>query len=111
MGSIAEAAAESIHARGLLVRVGAYFHDIGKMLKPDYFSENQGPDENRHEALVPAMSTLVIIAHIKDGADLARQHRLPQPIIDLIAAAPRHDAGGILLRPGHRAAAGRPQRR
>jgi len=85
VGSIAEAAAESIHARGLLVRVGAYFHDIGKMLKPNYFAENQGPDDNRHEALAPAMSTLVIIAHIKDGADLARQHRLPQPIIDLIA--------------------------
>ena len=86
VGSIAEAAAESIQARGLLVRVGAYFHDIGKMLKPGYFIENQGPDEgNRHETLVPAMSTLVIIAHIKDGADLARQHRLPQPIIDLIA--------------------------
>ena len=84
VGSIAEAAAESIHARGLLVRVGAYFHDIGKMLKPNYFVENQGPDDNRHEALAPAMSTLVIIAHIKDGADLARQHRLPQPIIDLI---------------------------
>ncbi|MCE5302052.1 MAG: HDIG domain-containing protein [Planctomycetaceae bacterium] len=84
VGSIAEAAAESIHARGLLVRVGAYFHDIGKMLKPGYFIENQGPDDNRHETLVPAMSTLVIIAHIKDGADLARQHRLPQPIIDLI---------------------------
>jgi cyclic-di-AMP phosphodiesterase PgpH len=85
VGSIAEAAAESIGARGLLVRVGAYFHDIGKMLKPTYFVENQGPDDNRHETLVPAMSTLVIIAHIKDGADLARQHRLPQPIIDLIA--------------------------
>lgn len=85
VGSIAEAAAESIHARGLLVRVGAYFHDIGKMLKPGYFVENQGPDDNRHETLVPAMSTLVIIAHIKDGADLARQHRLPQPIIDLVA--------------------------
>jgi putative nucleotidyltransferase with HDIG domain len=85
VGSIAEAAAESIHARGLLVRVGAYFHDIGKMLKPAYFVENQKPDDNRHETLVPAMSTLVIIAHIKDGADLARQHRLPQPIVDLIA--------------------------
>ena len=85
VGSIAEAAAESIGARGLLVRVAAYFHDIGKMLKPSYFVENQGPDDNRHETLVPAMSTLVIIAHIKDGADLARQHRLPQPIIDLIA--------------------------
>ncbi|MBN1393829.1 MAG: HDIG domain-containing protein, partial [Pirellulales bacterium] len=84
VGSIAEAAAESIHARGLLVRVGAYFHDIGKMLKPDYFVENQEPDQSRHEKLAPAMSTLVIFAHIKDGADLARQHRLPQPIIDLI---------------------------
>jgi hypothetical protein len=86
VGSIAEAAADAIGARGLLCRVGAYFHDIGKMLKPGYFIENQGPDEdNRHESLVPAMSTLVIIAHIKDGSDLARQHHLPQPIIDMIA--------------------------
>ena len=84
VGSIAEAAAESIHARGLLVRVGAYFHDIGKMLKPGYFIENQGSETSRHETLVPAMSTLVIIAHIKDGADLARQHGLPPPIIDFI---------------------------
>ncbi len=84
VGSIAEAAAESIGARGLLVRVGAYFHDIGKMLKPDYFAENQGREVNRHQTLAPAMSTLVIFAHIKDGSDLARQHRLPQPIIDLI---------------------------
>jgi len=84
VGSIAEAAAESIGARGLLVRVGAYFHDIGKMLKPGYFIENQGPGISRHEALVPAMSSLVIVAHLKDGADLARQHHLPQPIIDLI---------------------------
>ena len=84
VGSIAEAAADAIGARGLLVRVGAYYHDIGKMLKPGYFIENQGRDANRHEQLVPAMSTLVIIAHIKDGANLARQHRLPQPIIDFI---------------------------
>jgi putative nucleotidyltransferase with HDIG domain len=81
---LAEAAAETIGARGLLVRVGAYFHDIGKMLKPGYFVENQGIGANRHESLLPAMSTLVIIAHIKDGADLARQHHLPQPIIDFI---------------------------
>jgi putative nucleotidyltransferase with HDIG domain len=84
VGSIAEAAAETIGARGLLCRVGAYFHDIGKMLKPGYFVENQGKEGSRHEGLVPAMSTLVIIAHIKDGADLARQHHLPQPIIDMI---------------------------
>ncbi len=84
VASMAEAAADSIGARGLLVRVGAYFHDIGKMLKPGYFVENQGAGSNRHESLLPAMSTLVIIAHIKDGADLARQHHLPQPIIDFI---------------------------
>jgi putative nucleotidyltransferase with HDIG domain len=84
VASISEAAAESIGAKGLLVRVGAYFHDIGKMLKPGYFVENQGHDANRHESLVPAMSTLIIIAHIKDGADLARQHRLPKAIIDFI---------------------------
>ncbi|MCA9218418.1 MAG: HDIG domain-containing protein, partial [Planctomycetales bacterium] len=83
VASIAQAAAESIGANGLLVRVGAYFHDIGKMLKPQYFVENQTGD-NRHESLVPAMSTLVIIAHVKDGADLARQHNLPASMIDFI---------------------------
>ena len=84
VASLAEAAAESIGANGLLARVGAYFHDIGKVFKPGYFVENQGRDANRHESLQPAMSTLVIIAHVKDGADLARQHHLPQPIIDFI---------------------------
>ncbi|MBI1248112.1 HDIG domain-containing protein [bacterium] len=83
VASIAETAADSIGANGLLVRVGAYFHDIGKMMKPEYFVENQSAD-NRHEGLNPAISTLVIIAHVKDGADLARQHRLPKAIIDFI---------------------------
>src|SRR5439155_13933791 len=63
VASMAEAAAETIGARGLLVRVGAYFHDIGKMLKPNYFAENQGAQSSRHEGLLPAMSTLIIIAH------------------------------------------------
>ncbi len=84
VASLAEAAAEAIGARGLLVRVGAYFHDIGKMLKPGYFIENQGQGDNRHDSLVPAMSTLVIIAHVKDGADLGRQNKLPESIIDFI---------------------------
>ena len=70
VGSIAEAAAESIGARGLLVRVGAYFHDIGKMLKTGYFVENQGKEGNLHQSL--------------DGSDLGRQRHLPKPIIDLI---------------------------
>jgi len=84
VASIGEAAADAIGARGLLVRVGAYFHDAGKMLKPAYFIENQG-QENRHESLVPAMSTLIIIAHVKEGVELARQYNLPQPIVDIIA--------------------------
>jgi hypothetical protein len=84
VASIGEAAAEAIGANGLLVRVGAYFHDIGKMLKPGYFVENQDQGVNRHESLLPAMSTLVIIAHVKDGAELARKHGLPQSIIDFI---------------------------
>jgi cyclic-di-AMP phosphodiesterase PgpH len=85
VASIGEAAAEAIGARGLLVRVGAYFHDIGKMLKPVYFVENQGQQGSRHESLVPAMSTLIIVAHVKEGAELARQYNLPTPIVDLIA--------------------------
>lgn len=84
VASIAEAATEAIGGRGLLVRVGAYYHDIGKMLKPGYFIENQGQGGNQHDTLVPAMSTLVIIAHVKDGADLARQNKLPQCLIDFI---------------------------
>lgn len=85
VASLAEAAAESIGANGLLVRVGAYFHDIGKMLKPQYFIENVQPGcESKHENLAPAMSTLVIIGHVKDGVDLARQHNLPRQLIDFI---------------------------
>lgn len=84
VASLSEAAAEAIGANGLLLRVGAYFHDIGKMTQPEYFVENQGDSGSRHESLLPAMSTLVIIAHVKDGLDLARQHHLPRPIIDFI---------------------------
>ena len=84
VGTIAEAAAERIGANSLLVRIGAYFHDIGKMLKPHYFVENQAGAANRHANLAPAMSTLIIIGHVKDGVDLGHQHHLPEPIIDLI---------------------------
>ncbi len=85
VGTIAEAAAERIGANALLVRIGSYFHDIGKMIKPHYFVENQvAGSASRHANLAPAMSTLIIIGHVKDGVDLARQHHLPEPIIDLI---------------------------
>jgi len=77
VGSIAEAAAESIGRNGLLCRVGAYYHDIGKINKPSYFIENQiGPD-SRHKELSPAMSQLIIIGHVKDGIEIAREYGLP----------------------------------
>jgi putative nucleotidyltransferase with HDIG domain len=85
VASIGEAAADAIGANGLLVRVGAYFHDIGKMLKPKYFIENiKKGDESKHEHLAPAMSTLIIIGHVKDCVDLAKQHNLPRQIIDFL---------------------------
>ena len=85
VATIGETAADRIGANGLLVRVGAYFHDIGKMLKPNYFIENMSDGaESRHEHLAPAMSTLIIIGHVKDGSDLGTQHNLPQTLIDFI---------------------------
>ena len=84
VASIGETAADAIGANGLLVRVGAYFHDIGKMLKPHYFVENTTEGENKHDHLAPAMSTLIIIGHVKDGVDLAQEHNLPRPLIDFI---------------------------
>ncbi|MCP4870929.1 MAG: HDIG domain-containing protein [Proteobacteria bacterium] len=87
VGSLAEAAAEAIHANSLLVRVGAYFHDIGKMLKPGYFIENQRDGENPHDRLTPSMSALVITNHVKEGIELGIEHGLPEPIIDMI---PQH---------------------
>ncbi len=83
VATLAEPAAEAIGANPLLTRVGSYFHDIGKMLKPHYFIENQN-GENRHDGLEPALSTLVIIGHVKDGVALAEQYRLPRPIIEFI---------------------------
>jgi putative nucleotidyltransferase with HDIG domain len=83
VATLAEPAAEAIGANPLLARVGSYFHDVGKMLKPQYFIENQS-GENRHDDLEPALSTLIIIGHVKDGVALAEQYRLPKPIVDFI---------------------------
>lgn len=77
IGSLSEAAAESIGRNGLLCRVGAYYHDIGKINKPDYFIENQGGVTSRHKELSPAMSQLVIVGHVKDGIEMAKEYRLP----------------------------------
>lgn len=84
VASLAETAAIAIGANGVLVRVGAYFHDIGKICKPEYFIENQNHGENKHNHLEPTVSTLVIVGHVKDGAELARKYRLPNSIIDFI---------------------------
>lgn len=77
IGTIAEAAADSIGANGLLCRVGAYYHDIGKINKPPYFIENQMGSASRHEQLSPAMSQLVIVGHVKDGIEIAKEYALP----------------------------------
>ncbi|MDK1031552.1 MAG: HDIG domain-containing protein, partial [Planctomycetia bacterium] len=86
IGNLAEAAAASIGANGLLARVGAYFHDIGKVNKPQYFTENQQSNTtSEHEALTPAMSKLVIMAHVKDGLELAERYGLPPAIRQFIS--------------------------
>src|SRR5205814_3384705 len=76
VASLAENAAEAIGGNPLLTRVGAYFHDVGKMLKPAYFVENQG-GQNLHDTLEPGLSTLIIIGHVKDGVALAEQYARP----------------------------------
>lgn len=80
VGSIAEAAAEAIGRNGLLCRVGAYYHDIGKINKPKYFIENAGGSLSKHKELSPTMSQLVIIGHVKDGIELAKEYGLPAVI-------------------------------
>jgi cyclic-di-AMP phosphodiesterase PgpH len=82
MASLAQNAAEAIGANGLQLRVCAYFHDIGKLVKPGFFSENIQFAENPHDDLAPSMSTLVIVSHIKEGVTLAKKHKLPQVVID-----------------------------
>jgi cyclic-di-AMP phosphodiesterase PgpH len=87
MGMMAESAASAIGANPVLSRVGAYFHDIGKIRKPLYFVENQPAGENRHEKLSSSMSALIIRSHVKDGIELGRKHGLPQQIEEMI---PQH---------------------
>ena len=86
VANLAEAAADAIGANALRTRVGALYHDIGKMRKPEYFIENQQPGENPHEKLKPSMSSLVIAAHVKDGVELGREHKLPEMVVDFIAS-------------------------
>lgn len=84
VGTLAEAAAEAIGANPLLCRVGAYYHDIGKMRKPGYYIENQGGAPSRHDKLAPHLSSLVVMSHVRAGVELAEAHALPRAIVDLI---------------------------
>lgn len=84
VGNLAETAAESIGADALLARVASYYHDIGKILKPEYFTENMTSTDSRHDRLTEAMSALVIISHVKDGVSIAREYGVPHPILDII---------------------------
>lgn len=84
VGNLAEAAAETIGANPLLARVAAYYHDIGKAKKPLYFIENTGGGENKHDKLTPSMSALVLMAHLKDGVEMASEHRLGEVLVDVI---------------------------
>ena len=80
VANIAETAAEAVGANSLHLYVGALYHDIGKMNKPDYFVENQSGGFNRHSKLSPAMSLLVIVGHVKDGVEMAREYNLPRSL-------------------------------
>jgi len=83
VAALSEAAAEAIGVDALQCRVSAYFHDIGKLSKPEYFIENQG-EENPHDQLTPTMSALIIVAHVKDGVDLAIKHKLNPRVLEVI---------------------------
>jgi putative nucleotidyltransferase with HDIG domain len=93
VSNMVEACAESVGANPLLAKVAAYYHDIGKMKKPIYFIENQMGRENKHEKLAPSMSSLVLISHVKDGVELAKEHKLGREIIDIIQ---QHHGKGLI---------------
>ena len=83
-GNLAEAAAEAIGANPLLARVGAYYHDIGKIRRPGFFVENQSGMDNPHDQTTPSLSAIIITAHVREGLELAREYRLPPEVIDII---------------------------
>ncbi|MDH3215780.1 MAG: HDIG domain-containing protein [Candidatus Krumholzibacteria bacterium] len=84
LGSLVDAVAAGIGADPLKARVMAYYHDIGKIFKPEYFVENQEAGFNKHEKITPQMSSLILLSHVKDGVELAREEKLPDLIIDAI---------------------------
>lgn len=93
VANLAEAAAEAVGANGLLARVGAYYHDVGKIKRPYFFVENQFGGRNPHDRLSPHLSALIITSHVKEGIELARQYRLPEELVRFI---PEHHGTSLL---------------
>lgn len=85
VANLAEAAADAIGADALLVRVASYYHDIGKLERPAYFTENQDQGINPHDKISPALSTLIIVSHVKDGIEMAKEYGLPEDVVNIIA--------------------------
>jgi putative nucleotidyltransferase with HDIG domain len=100
VGNLAEAAADEIGADPVLVRAGAYYHDVGKLKRPYFFVENQLSDSNPHEKLTPALSALILSSHVKDGLEIGRKYKLPEKILDFI---PQHHGDGIMAYFYHKA--------
>ena len=93
VGLLAEAGAEAVGGDALFARVACYYHDIGKSVRPTYFVENQSYMDNRHDKLSPKMSSIVLANHVKQGIEIAKQHKLPPRIIDII---PQHHGTGLM---------------
>jgi len=93
VGNLAENAADKIGADSLLTRVGAYFHDIGKLKRPYFFSDNQFGGENPHDKISPNLSSLIIKSHVKDGLEMAEKHNLPRAVKDIIE---QHQGTGLI---------------
>jgi len=100
VGNLSETAAEEIGGNGLLARVGAIYHDIGKIKRPYFFTENQEAYKNIHDEMEPSLSALVIASHVKEGIELAKKNRLPKDITDIIA---QHHGTNLITYFFHRA--------
>ena len=100
LANLAHAAADAIGANSVLSRAGAYYHDIGKVTKPGYFTENIRAGETPHDDLTPSMSAMLVMAHVKEGVTLALLHRLPRPLIDMIQ---QHHGSGLVVYFHHKA--------
>lgn len=85
VGNLGEAAAEAVGADGLIVRIGAYYHDVGKIKRPYFFTENQFNGENPHDKISPTLSALIINSHVKDGVEMVKEAKLPPMIVDMVA--------------------------